>query len=676
MTKFRAFLSFCTLAALLAPCTGAFAAVPWFPFGPDGGDARSLAGDPNDHSHVYMGAGNGWVYESHDGGRSWKRLARIAQRDDFMVDNIEVGGADGKRIIVGVYVTNKPDGGIYISKDGGHTWLESPQLHGHSIRALASAPSNHNILVAGALDGVYRSSDGGEHWALISPEGSKEIHEIESLAIDPSNPDVIYAGTWHLPWKTADGGKNWVNIKEGIIDDSDVFSIIIDPNDPKVVYASACSGIYKSESGAEPNPKLPSPHTNDRFVKVQGIPTTARRTRVLMQDPTRGQIVFAGTTEGLFRTSDAGKSWVRNTTPDTIINDVFVDAKQPDHVLLATDRQGVIVSDDGGFTFHASNKGFSSRQISSFAASHSAAGNVAVGVVNDKAYGGVFMSGDGGLTWMQRSDGLDGRDVFSLMRTADDTLLAGTSHGIFRFTGSSWVKSGLLLSPVHAAPVRVVKGKKAKPVAAAIPPASHFDGVVYALAASGNTVYAAAGDNLVVSLTAGEGWQAIPAMKGKELRYLAVQGGRVLVGGLRMISLSNDAGKTWKEIALPSQISLLTALTMDDSGRIWAGGREGTLYSEDSGSTWSRLPKLQATDVNNVYFDAKNHRVLVTVNHPTFAAEVDTKTMNVSYMDTGWNLRFLRPVGDHLLGATLFDGVVLQPRMMVTELSTVYKAAQ
>jgi hypothetical protein len=36
----------------------------------------------------------------------------------------------------------------------------------------------------------------------------------------------------------------------------------------------------------------------------------------------------------------------------------------------------------------------------------------------------------------------------------------------------------------------------------------------------------------------------------------------------------------------------------------------------------------------------------------------------VSFWDTGWNLRFVRPVGDHLLAVTPYDGVVLQPRMV------------
>ena len=92
----------------------------------------------------------------------------------------------------------------------------------------------------------------------------------------PSIPrirDVIYAGTWHLPWKTTDGGATWNNIKQGLIDDSDVFSIIIDPVRPSIVYTSACSGIYRSDNGGE------------FYEKVQGIPSTARRTRFLSMIP-------------------------------------------------------------------------------------------------------------------------------------------------------------------------------------------------------------------------------------------------------------------------------------------------------------------------------------------------------------------------------------------------------
>ena len=174
-------------------------AVNWLPFGPDGGDARSFAADPHDHLHLYLGTLTGWIYESRDGGGTWKRLASVGMRADLALDSIVVDGANPKHILVGAWVLGSTEGGLYISNDGGVSWEIDADMRGQSIRALTDAPSDPKIMVAGTLKGVYRSMDSGEHWQLISPEGSQELHEVESIAIDPANPEIIYAGTWHLP---------------------------------------------------------------------------------------------------------------------------------------------------------------------------------------------------------------------------------------------------------------------------------------------------------------------------------------------------------------------------------------------------------------------------------------------------------------------------------------------
>jgi hypothetical protein len=57
--------------------------------------------------------------------------------------------------------------------------------------------------------------------------------------------------------------------------------------------------------------------------------------------------------------------------------------------------------------------------------------------------------------------------------------------------------------------------------------------------------------------------------------------------------------------------------------------------------------------------------MLITVNSQnTIAFAVHLPDRAVHYWNTGWNLRLVRPVGDHLVGATLFDGIVVQPRMV------------
>src|SRR5438093_3077345 len=117
-----------------------------------------------------------------------------------------------------------------------------------SVRAMAVSASNSKILIAGALDGVFRSNDGGSSWQRISPANHADIKNIESVAIDPKNPDVVYAGTWHLAWETDDGGANWHRINKGMIDDSDVFSFIVDSKDSYVVFESFCRGISKCDN--------------------------------------------------------------------------------------------------------------------------------------------------------------------------------------------------------------------------------------------------------------------------------------------------------------------------------------------------------------------------------------------------------------------------------------------
>ena len=57
-------------------------------------------------------------------------------------------------------------------------------------RSCAGAFRSAHCSIAGTLEGVFRSSDGGATWAEISPPGSHEIHEIESLAVDPGDPDI------------------------------------------------------------------------------------------------------------------------------------------------------------------------------------------------------------------------------------------------------------------------------------------------------------------------------------------------------------------------------------------------------------------------------------------------------------------------------------------------------
>jgi len=175
------------------------------------------------------------------------------------------------------------------------------------------------------------------------------LRNVDSLAVDPLQPDLIYAGAYHLPWKTTDGGKTWKSIAAGLIDDSDIMSLRVDAANPARVYLSACSGIYRSDNRGE------------QWTKLQGIPYAARRTQAVVQDPANPLVLYAATTEGLWVTRDAGESWERTTPKEWVINGVAVlpaGRSGAARMLLGTEAQGVLASEDSGKNFIASNHGF------------------------------------------------------------------------------------------------------------------------------------------------------------------------------------------------------------------------------------------------------------------------------------------------------------------------------
>jgi photosystem II stability/assembly factor-like uncharacterized protein len=655
------------LFLLLLAVPGLTAQALWSAIGPDGGDARAFAAVPGQPHHLYLGTTNSWLYESLDGGASWRRLSKLDPSDDLILDHIVVDAANPSTVYVTGWKLDQPGGGLWVSRDGGRSWSEVAALRGQSIRAFAQAPSNPAMLYAGTLEGVFRSADAGASWTEISPPGSKEIHEVESLAIDPSDPEVIYAGTWHLPWKTTDGGKSWQNIKKGVIDDSDVFSIIIDPADTKTVFASACSGIYKSVNAAE------------LFKKIEGIPDTARRTRVLKQDPANRDAVYAGTTEGLYKTLNSGKSFERMTGPDVIVNDVFVDPGDTNHVLLATDRAGVLLSGDAGASFAASNDGFSGRKVEALLVASGNPPRLFAGVVNDKSYGGVFVSTNGGVHWEQMDRGLDGRDVFALAESPDGTILAGTNHGIFALdkpdkdaaaapgTNSdppavSWSPRGMIENTLEKTATETHYGKRVTVEKRVKDASREMDGRVRALDLSGDAWLASTSGGLFASVDHGASWQGGPVMGSVDYLSVAAHGDKLIAASRDGVVLSTDAGESWMPIGIPAVLTRIHCAAFSADGTLWLGAREGVYFSRDLGKTWLWVHRLPLNDVDDLTYDENLGKILVSSRSSDQVFVINPKTLEWKFAQTGYHINLVRSAAGRLLAASMFDGVVVEPQ--------------
>jgi photosystem II stability/assembly factor-like uncharacterized protein len=634
-------------------CATTMWAGQWTVLGPDGGDVRSLAYDPHNPDHIFLGTNTGTMFVSSDGGHSWARFAHLGTGDDYVLDHIAIDPQNSNKIYVSAWsVENQQAGDMFRSNDGGKTFDTLPAMHGKSIRAMAIAASDSGVLVAGALDGVYRSTDGGTSWSHISSSNQSEIKNIESIAIDPKNPNTVYAGTWHLAWKTSDAGASWQHINKGMIDDSDVFSVIVDSTNPSIVFASACSGIYKSETAGE------------MFHKIQGIPFSARRTRVLKQDPSNPNIVYAGTTEGLWKTSDEGKTWKRVSNPEVVVNDVMIDPRNSSRVLLATDRSGVMASDNGAETFTASNHGYTHRYVSAILADNHDAGSIYVGVVNDKEQGGVFFSHDGGQHWLQKSTGLAGRDVFTLEQTGSGALIAGTNRGMYMLdhNASEWHPINSVVNE-KVSYRTVKKGSKKVQVSSKTATRSVLEGKVNDVEVGSKRWLAATSTGLFTSTNDGKSWTGGPVMGKNDFVSVAANGEMIVAATHTNVVFSNDGGGAWQQASLPNYLTSIRNVMVTPDGQILMASREGAFRSSDSGATWEHMMNgLPDKNVSSISYDHKGKRLLATsmATGVVFASQDGGRTWSRG-PDSGYPLRRVSVVQGRFMAATPFDGVVAEP---------------
>ena len=322
------------------------------------------------------------------------------------------------------------------------------------MHSLTQADANPNVLIAGTFNGIFRSENSGDTWTQLPTYNTPGLVHVESLAIDPRTASTIYAGTWYLPYKSTDGGQSWKSIKNGIIDDSDIFAIDIDPRDPNHIIASACSGIYESKNGGE------------LWKKVQGIPSQSRRTRAIVQHPSIAGLVFAGTTEGFWRSDRGGEdgSWMVTTSRQLEINSIAIHPSRPQVIYIGTNNYGVMVSNDGGKNFIPTNGGYSGRFANVILSDRETPNRIYAATINTTTGGGfLFVSTDNGGTWRPSMRNMPPRLItYSILQDVRDAnvIYLGTNLGVYQSLdrGTSWAP--VWTATKVAAPTKGRAGKK------------------------------------------------------------------------------------------------------------------------------------------------------------------------------------------------------------------------
>ncbi len=154
----------------------------------------------------------GGVYRSEDGGASWTRFATGFPTADIKA--VVADPFDSSRVLAGAVFD-----GVFVSTDRGQTWSASNTgLNNLRIQTLIADPGTPGHFYAGCLSGMYRSTDSGGTWELLTlPDGSPQIITAHALFQSPGSVVVSYrvGSTNHLV-RTTNSGMSWTTIEAGL----------------------------------------------------------------------------------------------------------------------------------------------------------------------------------------------------------------------------------------------------------------------------------------------------------------------------------------------------------------------------------------------------------------------------------------------------------------------------
>ncbi len=334
-------------------------------------------------------------------------------------------------------------------------------------------------------------------------------------------------------------------------------------------------------------------------MKLQGIPGTHRRTHIIAQDPGNPEVILAGTTLGLFKSPDGGRTW-RHLTSEQV-NWLVFDPSDARTLYLATEYAGILKSTDSGETFRPTNVGFVNHTLNQITG---AGGRLYVSSTYEGIYGGVFVSNDGGLEWKLRAneDALHGRNLNSLAAVPGrkDLLFASSEDAVWKSAdgGETWLsltnQPRVTISGNHARPGRI-----------------H----IYSLqVAQTDRLVLLVGTQagLLRSVDGGTIWEPPDGsgLAGVPVLAIYARGGRLVARTGSGLFVSGDGGRAWRPVPLPDPSYYVydVAIPPDGDAPILAATSKGLLRASPDGSWHLVTDGLPAATVDSVRFYPANQR--------------------------------------------------------------------
>ncbi|MFQ5570893.1 MAG: WD40/YVTN/BNR-like repeat-containing protein [Rhodothermales bacterium] len=590
-------------------------------------------GENNSSRSSYAGTG---LYKSTDGGTTWQHLGLAATQ---RTGRIVLHPNDPNTVWVaalGALYSPGEDRGVYKTTDGGATWRKTLFVDDNSGAIdLVADPNAPDVLYAatwhrerrawnfvegGSGSGIYKSTDGGETWKLITGEGSGFPASGEGvgrigLALQPGNSNLLYALLDNQYRRPEDEEEEQPALTRDMLRDMSKAAFLeLDEEDVE---------SYLREN------RFPSEHTgpsiiemvrNDEIEPVALVWFVEDANRELFDTPVIGAEVY--------RSDDGGATWQK--THNDYIDGVYfsygyyfgqirVSPLDPDKIYIM--GVPILRSDDGGKTFVTINEENVHVDHHALWVSANRPGHLVNG--ND---GGLNISYDDGATWFKANTPSVGQfyavevDDARSYRVYGGLQDNGVWYGPHTYAHNySWYGSG------DYSYDRLLGGDGMQ-----VQVDTRTNDIIYTGFQFGNyfRINTTTGDRGAIKPNHELGERPL-RFNWQSPIHLSRHNQDILYFGSNKLHRSFNRGDDWETISgdltrggQPGDVPYGTLATIDESplafGLIYVGSDDGLVHvTRDGGNTWTRISDALPQDRWVSRVEASQHakeRVYVTLN--------------------------------------------------------------
>src|SRR5215472_12564218 len=337
-----------------------------------GNRIASVAGIPGDPSTYYAGAASGGVWKSVDGGNRFVPI--FDKQPAAAIGALAVSPSNPSIVWAGtgeawaIRDSDVMGNGIYKSTDAGKTWSNVGLQETGRIGRIIVHPANPDIVFACALGratgpqaerGVFRTTDGGQHWERVLFANANV--GCSGLSMDPRNPFTLFAGMWQVELHTwaefsggpgsgvyvsRDGGTKWNRIEEHGLPKAPLgkIDVAVAPTNSNRVYALIQTkdqgSVWRSDDAGE--------HWKAINYQRALIGRAGYYIRIAVSTGTDNEVLVANS--AFHQSLDGGLNFQdMHWGGDT--HDIWIDPKNPDRFVI-TDDGGMNITTVHGRGFH------------------------------------------------------------------------------------------------------------------------------------------------------------------------------------------------------------------------------------------------------------------------------------------------------------------------------------